>query len=218
MRLPHWTTARILDRYRCSCPIHEQLFAGRVLLPQHDILFPPPTLVQLAKPAVLVAVRVCLPVLLPKQLLRNVWMLLPLPVKIGEVRYGQHRSAAAWRPSEQRGLKPIIVPLRSKRPRDLGSFGSLQILVCGAEANRTASGDRSQPQAHFKLQSKNFFDLAHGQSPGWQADPPFRRGGCLPLCCPAPSACGNHSVEAERDSGVGLKVLAFIAESVFAFI
>jgi hypothetical protein len=29
-------------------------------------------------------------------------------------------------------------------------------------------------QAHFKLQSKNFFDLAHGQSPRWQADPPFR--------------------------------------------
>jgi hypothetical protein len=29
-------------------------------------------------------------------------------------------------------------------------------------------------QAHLELQSKNFFDLAHGQSPGWQADPPFR--------------------------------------------
>ena len=41
-------------------------------------------------------------------------------------------------------------------------------------------------QPYFKLQSKNFFDLAHGQSPGWQADPPFRGGGCLPLCCPTP--------------------------------
>jgi len=29
--------------------------------------------------------------------------------------------------------------------------------------------------AHFKSQSKNFFDLAHGQSPGWQADALFRR-------------------------------------------
>ena len=46
--------------------------------------------------------------------------------------------------------------------------------------------NRSQPQAHIKLQSKNFFDLAHGQSPRWQADPPFPGGGCLPLCCPAP--------------------------------
>jgi len=34
----------------------------------------------------------------------------------------------------------------------------------------------------------------------------------------AVSACGNHSGEAERDSGVGLKLFGFIAESVFAFI
>jgi hypothetical protein len=70
-----------------------------------------------------------------------------------------------------------------------------------------------------KLQSKNFFDLAHGQSPGWQADPPFQRGGCLPLCCPALlAACGNHSGEAERDSGIGLKLFGFIPEPVFTFI
>jgi hypothetical protein len=41
MRLLHWTTTRIMDRYRGSCPIHEQLLAGLVLLPQHHILFPP---------------------------------------------------------------------------------------------------------------------------------------------------------------------------------
>src|SRR5690242_7697997 len=62
MRLLHWTTTRIMDRYRCSCPIHEQLLTGLVLLPQHHILFPSPPLVQLAEAAVLVAIRVCLPV------------------------------------------------------------------------------------------------------------------------------------------------------------
>src|SRR3984885_1639276 len=103
-------------------------------------------------------------------------MLLPLPMKIGEVGHGQHRRTAARRAAEQRGLKPVIVPLGCKRPRDLGSFCALQVLVCGAEANRATSGDRSQPQADFKLQSKNFFNLAHGQSPGWQADPPLSRG------------------------------------------
>jgi hypothetical protein len=87
--------------------------------------------------------------------------------------------------------------------------------MCGAEANRATEGDLSQPQAHFKLQSKNFFDLAHGQSAGRQADPPLSRGGCLPLCCPAPlSACGNHSGEAEHLSGIGLKLFGFIAELV----
>ena len=32
------------------------------------------------------------------------------------------------------------------------------------------------------------------------------------------SACGNHSGEAEHDSGIGLKLFGFIAESVFTFI
>src|SRR5579863_9066151 len=98
-------------------------------------------------------------------------MLLPLTMKLGEVGHGQHRWAGARRSAEQRGLKSVIIPLR---PCDLGSFGSLQILVCGAEANRAASGDCSQPQADIELQSKNFFYLAHGQSPRGQADPPFR--------------------------------------------
>src|SRR5215472_9635711 len=48
---------------------------------------------------------------------------------------------------------------------------------------------------------------------------PFEGGGCLPLCCPALlPACGNHSGEAEHDSGIGLKLFGFIAEPVFTFI
>jgi hypothetical protein len=34
----------------------------------------------------------------------------------------------------------------------------------------------------------------------------------------AAQLCGNHSGEAEHDSGVGLNMFGFIAESVFAFI
>ena len=37
--------------------------------------------------------------------------------------------------------------------------------------------------------------------------------------CPAPlSACGNHSGEAERRSGIGLKLFGFVPEPVFTFI
>jgi len=77
-------------------------------------------------------------------------------------------------------LKPIFIPILAKRPSDAGRFGSLQILVGGSQADRATAGDRSQPQAQFKSQSKNFFDLAYGQSPGWQAIS-FSWGGCLPL-------------------------------------
>src|SRR5579862_569765 len=113
-------------------------------------------------------------------------MALPLLVKVGEIRHRQHRWASPWWAAEQGSLQPVFVPILPKRPRDSGSFSSLQILVNGSKTDRATAGDLPQPQAHIKLQSKNFFDLAHGQSPGWQADPPFRGGGCLPLCCPAP--------------------------------
>jgi len=43
------------------------------------------------------------------------------------------------------------------------------------------------------------------------SDPPFRRGGCLPLVVQRRSPCGNHSGEAERLSGTGLKLFGFIA-------
>jgi hypothetical protein len=91
--------------------------------------------------------------------------------------------------------------------------------MSGAEANRATSGDLPQPQAHIKLQSKNFFDLAHGQSPGWQADPPFRgEAACHCVVQRYLRACGNHSGEAEHDSGIGLKLFGFIPEPVFTFI
>jgi hypothetical protein len=103
-------------------------------------------------------------------------MALPLLVKVGEVWHRQHGRASPWWPGEQGSLQPIFVPILPKRPRDSRRFGSLQILMDGSESNRATAGDLPQPQAHFKPQSKNFFGLAHGQSPGWQAILPFLGG------------------------------------------
>jgi hypothetical protein len=68
------------------------------------------------------------------------------------------------------------------------------------------------------VSAKNFFDLAHGQSPGWQADPPFRGEAACHCVVQRRSACGNHSGEAEHDSGIGLKLFGFIPEPAFTFI
>ena len=41
----------------------------------------------------------------------------------------------------------------------------------------------------------------------------------MPLCCPAPLGLWkSFRRQAERDSGIGLKLFGFIAESVFTFI
>jgi hypothetical protein len=107
-------------------------------------------------------------------------MLLPLSVELGEVWHRQHGRAGSRWTAKQSGLQPVVVPILPERPSDSGSFRSLQVLMYGPEANRATAGDLPQPQAHCKLQSKHFFDLAHGQSPGWQASS-LSWGGCLPL-------------------------------------
>src|ERR1700733_16177232 len=145
------------------------------------------------------------------------WVALTLLVKVGEIRHRQHRRASPWWAAEQGSLQPVFVPILPKRPRDSGSFSSLQILVYGSKTNRATAGDLPQPQAHIKLQTKNFFDLAHGQSPGWQAILPFL--GRL-LANVLSSAVGLMEIraQAERVSGIDLKLFGFIAESVFTFI
>jgi hypothetical protein len=139
-------------------------------------------------------------------------------MKLGEVWHRQHGGASPLWAAEQGRLQPIVVPILPRWPRNSGNPGSLQILMYGPETNRATAGDLPQPQAHFKLQSKNFFDLAHGQSPGWQAILPFL--GRLPAIVLSSAAClwKLFWAQAERGSGIGLKLSGFIPESVFTFI
>lgn len=80
-----------------------------------------------------------------------------------------------------------------------------------AVTNLRQINDRTQPawivgnnaiisQAHIKLQSKNFFDFAHGQSPSREAGAPFRGEAACHCVVPRRLACGNHS-EAQHLSG-----------------
>src|SRR5262249_6190875 len=69
-------------------PVEEQFLAGTVFLPQDYILLLLPTPVELAEPAVAVAVRMVFTVLLPKQLQSQLAMLLPFLTKGGKIRQG----------------------------------------------------------------------------------------------------------------------------------
>ncbi len=69
------------------CTNRSRMPSASVLLAQHDILLAPPALIQPAETGVAIAVRIGLTVLFPQQLQRQVWMKLPLPVHLGEVRH-----------------------------------------------------------------------------------------------------------------------------------
>jgi hypothetical protein len=70
-------------------------------------------------------------------------------------------------------LKPGLIPAFRKRPPDTGRVRSLQILGDRSLPDPAASGDLPLPETGLELQTKDFFDLAHGQSPGRQSDPPL---------------------------------------------
>src|SRR5215472_5744605 len=88
-----------------------------------------PPVSSLAETRIATAFWVRLPVLFPKQLLGHIRMLLALAMKLSKVGHGQYRRATARRSAEQRGLNPVILPLRPQGPCDLGSFGPPQVLV-----------------------------------------------------------------------------------------
>src|ERR1700687_1210720 len=120
MCLLHGATAWVVDRDGGPRPIDEQLLAGLVFLTQYHVLLAPPALKQLAETGVAIAVRVGLTVFLPKQLRGQVWMHLPLLVKLGKVRHRQRGGASPWWTAEQGRLQPVFVPILPKRPRDPG--------------------------------------------------------------------------------------------------
>lgn len=67
-------------------PVDEGLFAGLVLLPHHDIQLLPPALIELAEARITVAIRIRVPIFLPKQLQGYVAMRPELLVHRGKIR------------------------------------------------------------------------------------------------------------------------------------
>jgi hypothetical protein len=58
--------------------IDKQLLAGPVFLPQDDFLPPQPAAVEIAEPAIAIAIRVLIPVLIPEKLQGDVLVVLQL--------------------------------------------------------------------------------------------------------------------------------------------
>jgi hypothetical protein len=94
----------------------------------------------------------------------------------------------------------------------------LEILVDGSEANRATAGNLPQPRPTENFNRRTSLILRTDNLLAGKLILPFA-GGCLPLCCPALLSLWElFRVQAERGSGISLKLFGFIAESVFTFI
>src|SRR5258708_18186728 len=127
-----------------------------------------------------------LPVLFPSQLQRQMGMLLQLSVQGGKIREDLFGVSFYQLPlSEQCLLDTLLVPLLSERPHHTGCGGPVEVIMNGALANRTGTGNGPLPQPQLEAEAEDFYDLTHGQSPGWQAVSPviqMREIACLGAC------------------------------------
>jgi len=172
-RWPDFAGNRIVHRNRCTGPVHETLLARLVYLTKNYILLPAPTLVEFAEATVAVSFRMNLPVLFPSQLQRQMAMLLQLRMQVGKIREDLFGESFYHLPlSEQCPLDTLLVPLLSERPHHTGCGGPVEVVMNGTLANRTGAGYGPLPQPQLEAEADDFYELTHGQSPGWHSVSP----------------------------------------------
>jgi hypothetical protein len=86
----------------------------------------------------------------------------------------------------------------------------------GAEASRATAGDLPQPSPTSNFNRRTSLILRTDNLLAGKLIVPFEGEAACHCVVQRRLACGNHSGEAERCSGIGLKLFGFIAEPVFA--
>src|SRR5579875_3462240 len=122
------STLRVVDSDGVPGIIHEELFAGLMLLAQHHVQTAAPATVELAEAAVAIALGVVLAVFLPQPCQRQVTMGFEFLVKgrkVGRRLAGFIDAARAM--AEQRLFQPRLIPTLGQRPTDARRLGPFQV-------------------------------------------------------------------------------------------
>src|SRR5579872_4342159 len=155
---------RIMNRNRRPGVIDEQFLSRDMILAQHDIQLLSPTLVQFAKAAVSVTIRVGLPIFFPGELERQVRMALEFFVELGKIRLRLAGWVGVPRGSGKYGRYQLaIIPAFRQWPTDLRLPSASQVFRNRALRDRATAGDLVLPQPQFVAQTQYFFELSHGQ-------------------------------------------------------
>ena len=116
----------------CRPGVIDESFSPAHDLPQHHVQLLSPTLVEFAKAAVSIAIRVHLPVFFPGQLQRQVRVALEFFVKLGIIWLRLAGLIDVPRRASKYGcLQLAIIPAFGQRPTDSCSLGAFQVLANG---------------------------------------------------------------------------------------
>ena len=166
----HFASLRVVNRDRGSGVIDEHFLAGAVFLPQYQVELFQPSPVEIAKPAIAIAVRTALAAFLPHQLQRQVLVGLQLLVNLGPIRLRTFPPDGRHRPlRKQRLLGLLVIPTVGQRPSDAGRLRCRHVFMDGALRNGTTAGDLMLAQSEG-MEPQNFLQLAHGQPLLWQRE------------------------------------------------
>ena len=154
---------RIVNRHRLPGPVHEQLLARPMHLPQHRIEFRRPLPIQLAETAVGITRRLRLPILLPQQLQRHPFAAEFFP-QVRPVRHRfSHRTGDRCRcPAQQLGLQLLLAEFRRQRPTQAHGGRALQVVAHGTGGQAATPGDLPHREPVLMFEAENVFDRTHG--------------------------------------------------------
>ena len=152
LRLADLAGVSVDNRHGLAGIIHKQLLAGPVVLAHDHIQLALPGAVVLAEPAVLVAVGVAFPVLLPEQEQGDP-LALRLPVDRGPVRQAARLCRQRRGAREQQALQRAIIQIGGQRPGQPGFLGPAQVLIDRRARDAAAPGGLAIAQAMAPTQA-----------------------------------------------------------------
>ena len=156
---------RIDHRNRVAGEIHEQLLARRVRLAHRRRHAAAPLTVEIAKPAVAIAVRLLRAILLPQQNQRHAAPL-ELLVQLCPIGGRAFRLGRAWG-CEQPPLKLAIIEQLRQRPGKTDDLATAHNLARRGLADPKRLADLPVAQSKRVPQPKHLAHLAHRQSLRW---------------------------------------------------
>ena len=103
------TALAVVDRYGVPGPIDKRLFSRLVIVPEHHVPGAAPALIQLAEPAIAVAIRMRFSILFPQQVKCQMLVCCKLGRQLREIDAGPKLPGGSQRPHRKQELVQLLL-------------------------------------------------------------------------------------------------------------